>query len=136
MFTVTVTGLKEAILKMVNAVKQMGPILEKDLVDGANEIMAESKLEVPTDTGSLRESGFVELVARGGITTSVKIGYGGAHVVINPNTGQPTTKYALIVHEDLHAKHERGKAKYLQDPINRASEKLMNKISASISKLF
>ena len=99
------TGTK----KLVRALKTESRRLERAegqaLLDEAHEIMGESKLMVPVDTGVLINSGAVLPPEKrpGGIT--VRLGYG--------------TEYALPVHEDLHAFHEVGGPLYLEIPFNK-----------------
>jgi hypothetical protein len=80
----------------------------------ARNIMAESQLEVPRETGTLASTGFVE--RRG---NKVALGYGGRHDQINPKRGYAASEYMIIVHEDLNAHHDIGKAKFLEDPLMR-----------------
>jgi len=97
--------------------------------------MTESKREVPVDTGSLRNSGFVEEPRINGKQISVKLGYGGVATKVNPKNGEVTTTYAVIVHEDLSAHHAVGNAKFLENPIKRRREKLMQNINLRVKRM-
>jgi len=94
----------------------------------AETIMTLSKKEVPTDTSALKDSGFVEKPIVGKEKVSVKLGYGGVATKINPKSGEPTTSYAEIVHENLLATHPSGKAKYLEDPIREREPEIAKSI--------
>lgn len=81
----------------------------------AEQIMSTSKREVPVDTGRLRSTGYVQLPQMKGTQIGVTLGYG--------------TNYAVYVHEILSARHVVGKAKYLQDPLERAAQGLGNRVA-------
>ena len=69
----------------------------------------ESQLQVPVDKGMLRDSGqaYGIQVNQLGDALVITLGYGGV-----------AANYALVVHEDLGAKHNSPtKAKYLEDPV-------------------
>ncbi|MFA5037888.1 MAG: hypothetical protein WC479_12025 [Candidatus Izemoplasmatales bacterium] len=97
--------------------------------------MTESKREVPVDTGSLRNSGFVEEPRINGKNISIKLGYGGVATKVNPTSGEVTTTYAVIVHEDMTANHTVGNAKFLENPIKRRREKLMQNINLRVKRM-
>jgi hypothetical protein len=97
--------------------------------------MTESKREVPVDTGSLRNSGFVDQPVINGKQISVKVGYGGVATKVNPKNGEVTTTYAVIVHEDLAANHSVGNAKFLENPIKRRRERLMSNINSRVKRM-
>lgn len=83
-------------------------------------ILAASRPLVPVDTGALRASGYVTEPVQEGNLLVVEVGYGGTASKINPKTGEPSGKYALMVHENLEAFHKVGMAKYLEIPFNAA----------------
>ena len=80
--------------------------------------MQKSTPLVPIHTGALRSTDFVERPLSTGNKVSVKCGYGGGAVKVNPETGEATTDYAVKVHEDLQAHHTAGQAKFLERPAN------------------
>ena len=87
-------------------------------------IFEESQDEVPIDTNALRTSGQLGFPTIEGKNVVVEISYGGAAV-----------DYAMIVHEDLEARHREGKkAKYLEDPARRALVGMDGRILAKIRK--
>lgn len=75
------------------------------LLQEGEELLAESREEVPVETGATWLSGYVAPGGRFTNTISVEVGY--------------TTDYAIYVHEILHYRHPTGKAKFLEDPFNR-----------------
>ena len=91
-------------------------------VDGVvEEVLAESKKECPWKTGDLRRRGHPEVV-RDDLNNYL-------FTIIYP------LPYALKVHEDLSANHPRGgKAKYLEDPVNRAAPTLLRRIEFAMKK--
>lgn len=88
------------------------------LTEFANQVMAESKAEVPIDTTTLQQSGYVEAPRIGGGKIWVKMGYGGMNDKRNPDTGKMASEYALKEHETKY-KHNYGKWKFLEDPLRR-----------------
>jgi hypothetical protein len=98
----------------------------------ANSIMQESLSEVPVDTGALARSAFVEQQANGDVT----FGYGKEHTQTNGKTGKPTDEYMLAVHERLDVRHTTGKAKFLEDPINRHKDKLEASFARKLRRAF
>ena len=95
----------------------------QELYREAEELMAESKPEVPVDTGALRASGYVEPPQINGNRVTVRCGYGGS-----------AASYALYVHEDLQAHHETGNAKFLENPFNRRLPGLSGRMAARLEK--
>lgn len=88
---------------------------KKGMVQEATEIIEESQVEVPVETGALKASAFVESDAGGNVT----FGYGGNNAQVNTLTGKSTDEYMVAVHERLDLSHPVGKAKFLEDPINK-----------------
>lgn len=93
---------------------------KKGTEQACKEILANSLLQVPADTSTLKSSAYYEVAKRTDIASSsfeAVLGYGGNGDPINPKTGQHASKYMLVVHEDLSAFHPIGKAKFLEDPV-------------------
>lgn len=85
----------------------------------ANKIMDDSVQEVPKDTHNLADSAFVEQDSNGNVT----FGYG-APGHVNGKNQMDSTEYMVAVHERLDVHHPNGKAKFLEDPVNRHVESL------------
>ena len=94
------------------------------ITERVQPIMEESQEEVPVDTGTLRDSNFISQPQREGNQVRVTFGYGGENDLTNPKTGQQASEYMLAVHERLDLNHVVGKAKFLEDPVNRARPNL------------
>ena len=75
------------------------------LTEFADQVMAESKAEVPIDTTTLQQSAYVEAPIIGLGKIWVKMGYGGMNDKRNPDTGLMASQYALKVHETKEFKH-------------------------------
>jgi len=120
-FTIDTRQLTELITKGgVRAALAMGQSLYRE---GA-EAFAASQREVPVDTGILRGSGQLSKPFLMGKDLVVEIKYGGA-----------AADYALIVHEDLEARHNQGtKAKYLEDPVKRQVIGMGDRLLADIRR--
>lgn len=80
----------------------------------AGDIMGESTLEVPIDTTTLQSSTFIDREE-----DQVVFGYGGSADQLNWKSGKSASEYMLAVHERTDVRHTVGKAKFLEDPINR-----------------
>ena len=101
--------------RLQRALAQSGPegakVAAKALRNEAQEAMAVSQDEVPVDTGALKAS------ARIRPESGVYNGIQGVYVELT--YGGTGTEYAIEVHENLQNHHPHGKAKYLEDPMNR-----------------
>jgi hypothetical protein len=101
-----VTGVAEV---KQNLNKMLGDIVlvsDKALMAAGLRIMAAAQLKVPVDTGRLRTSAKADVLKKGSALT------GGGVVSVKFNT-----EYAQKVHEDLHARHTVGEAKYLENAV-------------------
>ncbi|MBL1100146.1 minor capsid protein [Streptomyces coffeae] len=84
----------------------------------AEHVLAESKKEVPLDEGTLERSGTATVDEA---TLSGAVSY--------------DTVYARRQHEELTWRHAPGrKAKYLEDPMNRERERVLQIIAAEIRR--
>ncbi len=71
------------------------------------EMLTQSKRDTPVATGNLKNSGYLEMrVAKAGV--KIEVGH--------------RADYAVPVHENLAIVHENGKAKFLEDALNAASD--------------
>lgn len=96
--------------RVLGSLEKLGPELKRAVAARMNqwgeETMAQSKQRVPVDTGALRSSGHVVAPDPNAQVLQMTLGYGGAAV-----------DYALVVHENLEARHPVGEAKYLERPV-------------------
>ena len=90
----------------------------------ALEIMAEAKEIVPVDTGALKDSGTVELATVEEKFVKCNLHFGST---------EPSSKYAIYVHENLEAHHPSGgQAKFLEKPILRAMPRMAERVAELI----
>ncbi len=118
---IEIKGLDEVMRKLGKAGAGAQRELAAALYEEAQGIRTESLPEVPVDTGTLRGSGTVTDPEIKGKSVLVQMGYGGA-----------ASEYAMKVHEDLKAYHKVGKAKYLEDPVNRRSKGMGGRIAGRL----
>jgi hypothetical protein len=85
-----ITGLDRFADKLRNAAKELNNAIGREMYLFAEEVMSASKMVVPVKTGTLMNTGHVELPVIEGRSVTVRMGYGG-----------PAAPYALYVHEAL-----------------------------------
>lgn len=124
MVSITLTGTDELVAALRKGVKNAPRAVAVGLNVEANDILRESKAEVPFDLGVLHDSGDVEppRVTRRGV--EVTIGYGGA-----------ASKYALAVHEMPRSnKFQRPGSgpKYLERPMLAAARGFASRVAKTI----
>lgn len=95
---------------------------KKATIAACEEILLNSKMQVPSVTHTLQASAYYKVYRRTDTAATTwayeaEIGYGGNGDPINPKTGMPASYYMLAVHENLEAIHPNGKAKFLEDPV-------------------
>lgn len=127
-----------ASLNGVNTAVKTGAVTALTTV--AKNIMAESKMEVPYDTGTLQSSAYVQAPVVTPYDVSITFGYGGPNDKMNPDSGLMASQYANIVHDVyIHhksgkpVKHPYGKWKFLWDPFARHINDFMANIANNIS---
>lgn len=123
-FDEVLRGLDTTLLRVNRGTK-------KATIAACEEIIADSKREVPKETGTLESSAYYEV--QGSYSNFVGIvGYGGNGNPVNPKTGEAASEYMVAVHEDLEANHPNGKAKFLEDPVRRFVSKFTTRASSFI----
>ncbi len=118
------------------AIRNVDKGTKKATIAACEEILEESKKQVPKLTLTLLLSAFYEVARRSDTAATTWayeaiIGYGGNGDPINPITGMPASSYMVAVHENLDAYHPTGKAKYLEDPVREYAD---NKFQRTIFK--
>lgn len=118
------------------AIRNVATGTKKATIAACEEILSESKEQVPKLTNTLLQSAFYEVHRRSDTSSSYyayegTVGYGGNGDPVNPNTGERASSYMLAVHENLSAKHPNGKAKFLEDPVR---EYAANKFERTVFK--
>lgn len=101
-FEVRVEGMEELQAQLKELAKEYPRQTFSALVEEAELLMTDSKKMVDVDTGTLRDSGYVQVDEA---TATVEVGYGGAAQARNPKTGEAAGGYAILVHEGF-APHE------------------------------
>lgn len=104
----------------------------QELYREGTEIQTASLPLVPVDTGALRNSSYVSEPERQGDHVIVEVGFGGVATKTNPKTGEPTSTYALIVHEDLEAHHHVGQALYLTTAADERTQGMSDRIASGV----
>jgi len=103
----------------------------KATVTACEELKQMTLDEVPEKSGTLRKSFYYEILGYRRNFEAI-LGYGGNGDPVNPRTGQRASEYMLIVHEDLDAHHDKGKAKYLEDPLREYRSRFVSTIAKDI----
>lgn len=131
---VDVKGIKRVARNLGVAEEQLSKELGRALFTEGRKVIEEAALEVPKDTLALYRSRFVTPPTKGKGEIKVICGFG-TDSVVNPRTGKSTSQYAVYVHERLDLKHPVGKAKFLEDPANRARQYLEERLVRHIAPL-
>ena len=145
MITVDIKFKQDDIAKMVNNLQAIGKSIQTNsgefLTEIAENIMAESKAEVPFDTGTLRSSAYINKPMNTPNGVVVKMGYGGMNDKLNPDPDRKTgrrkmaSEYALAVHETKKYYHPYGKWKFLEDPLRRQATQFASILGVKIRAL-
>lgn len=131
---VDVKGVKEIARNLGIVEDVLVRELGKALFAEARGVIKEANIECPKDTLALSRSRFVTPPIRSKEEVKVICGFG-TDSVINPKTKRPTSEYAIYVHERLDVYHPVGKAKFLEDPVNRLRPKLESNIAARMAPI-
>jgi Bacteriophage HK97-gp10, putative tail-component len=123
LISVEVKGLDKVIANLQATGPEITQALAAALFMEAEATMAESKLEVPVDTGALRASGTVKMPVINPDSVTVEMGYGGA-----------AAPYAVFVHEDLTKHHPNGNAKFLEGPANRRASGMAERVGKKLQE--
>lgn len=125
-------NLEPMVKRMLATNKEVLSIVAEALHDEANNIMTESRNQVPVDTGTLKSSAYVLDPQIQTDEVRVRFGYGGPNDKMNPKHRRMASEYAAIVHERLDVRHPVGKAKYLEDPFNDAIRGMEDRVASKL----
>lgn len=89
--------------------------------EACDELLRESRDQVPYDTGALSQSGQSKVTGAGNKVTG---------------TVSFDTPYAAIQHEDTAYAHDRGNAHYLGDPLRDNADRLLQHVAKAIGEGF
>ncbi|MEO7189491.1 MAG: HK97 gp10 family phage protein [Vicinamibacterales bacterium] len=115
------TGDKEMLQKIEALARSVPQKVAGALYVEAEIEMAKMKERTPVASGTLRNSGHVELPEITPSSVTVRLGFGG-----------PAASYAVYVHEDLEARHEVGQAKYLSSVLDESEPFLLGRVAARL----
>ena len=117
-----ITGEAEVMANLHRYMKELPELVQGELVQWAEKILAESMKEVPWDTTHLRQTGTVEQAEDD--PDALQIGY--------------NTPYAARQHEDMTFNHPKPgtKAKYLEDPAMRIAPQIAPGIVRAMDSYF
>lgn len=146
-FDVKIAGLEQLTSRLRAAAGSMRGEVGSALYQFGEEVMTESKLRVPVLTGTLMNSGHVELPVDEGTRVVVQEGYGGV-----------AAPYALYVHEALegarppspnwswtkhvarggqiHFTRPGSGPKYLENPLKEKQDQLPGRVGAAVRRAF
>lgn len=127
-----IDGVKELQGTVERTIVRVRREAKKYVLAEAEDIMKESRGEVPVDTGALLNSAYIEQQGNG----DVVFGYGKQNAQVNSKTGKSTEDYMMAVHERLDVRHPVGKAKFLEDPVNRHAAVMAKKMADKWRKFF
>ena len=119
--SVEVKGTAQVRARLAALVASVPAVVAAALYQEAELVMTASKDQVPVDTGTLKNSGFVNDPDVNGGEIAVVLGYGGA-----------ASAYALKQHEDLTLRHDDGNAKFLERPVLAAGKGLAARLAARV----
>ena len=133
MIVVELVGMKEFFGSMKGLEKEVLPAAKEVLYAEAQDILTESRKEVPFRRGVLSASGRVHEPFIAGKKAMVEITYGGA---AGGNFEGENVGYAIIQHENTMFRHAEGrKAYYLRDPLERAKGEFSERFGRRLKML-
>jgi hypothetical protein len=123
---------------LLNALQRMAvtksSAAHKALMAEAEDLKRRSQQQVPTETGTLHDTAYIEDKSQGRNDITIRVGYGGPNDKINPKTRKAASSYAVIVHERLDVSHPKGKAKFLEDPANQLKRELASRLAKRLRR--
>lgn len=106
----SVLGELEFNKRILNLIRALPDELERAAIAEFSEVLELAKDRTPVEFGNLKDSGvIVGLKTQGSNDVGAQISFGGT---------EPSSEYAIFVHEDLNANHPRGgQAKFLESAV-------------------
>lgn len=109
---------------ILNFIRALPGEIERALIAEGNDVLQAAKELTPVDTGALKDSGMItEMRGMGSHETSVGIQFGGF---------EPSSNYAIFVHEDPGPHLPVGEYKFLEKAVNRATDGMLQRIGSRI----
>ena len=121
---IAITGTNQMAVRLSTITNRLATAQKMALFTEASIEMVEAKRRTPVDTGALRSSGMVHAPTVTVLNTSVRLTFGG-----------PAVQYAWHVHEDVHAFHRVGQAKYLESVLNESRPFMGARLGRRIAKV-
>ena len=119
---ITLTGTEEVLRKLEMFSAGLPGEMRKALRQVAKEgVYADSQEDVPVKEGHLKGTGHISVSASDSSGTTARVTYGGLEA-----------PYAVEVHENLAAQHPNGKAKFLEEPLNRRAPVFARDVAANL----
>lgn len=115
-----VIGVKEMKAKMALLGMQFRQSVTRAVTNFGIIEMNEMQERVPMDTGELSNSGFVGKPEIKGNHVTLQLGF--------------TAPHAMVVHEDLEAKHTNGEAKYLESVLNESEPFFADRVGEDVKR--
>ena len=124
MADITWIGLAKLKFTLSDATRNVLFSASRELFQGGEKIMTQSKRIVPVDKGPLRASGHVQKPVTTRTKVTVVLGYGGA-----------AKDYALRQHEDESLNHPgQGEPHYLSKPTKAATRDISKRVAKAVQK--
>lgn len=133
--SIVVSGLDRLEANLIREFDKFEAQAREAVREEAFELKEESQFEVPVMSGALQASAYVREAQSGNKMVAYIIGYGGADAKTGAR-GYSTSNYALAVHEKLFAQHVNGKAKYLEDPLNRRAARFEGSLARRLQGIW
>jgi hypothetical protein len=107
-------GEEEVMAKLQRLFPEFKDAAKQGLADWGDDVISAAKRITPVDTGALRASGYTAPVQDIGDGISLELGY--------------SAEYAGFVHENRTARHETGRAGFLEEPLMLKSAELLPRV--------
>jgi hypothetical protein len=116
------TGGEAMRAKLASEAERIRRQMEEGMRAEMEKVAERAREEVPVRTGALRDSIRVESSVEGNQIEAAVV------------AGSEDAPYAVVVHEDLEAKHETGGAKFVARPLMASVPEILPGIAAKIEK--
>lgn len=121
---ITIVGIDAALRGLRGTRAALMPAFERALQAEGEAVFARTQELVPVDTTALQKSGVLHKPEIAGATASIAISYGNEQV-----------DYALVVHEDLAAKHKAPtQAKFVEGPVVESAKGMAARVGARVAR--
>lgn len=133
--SIVISGIDRLEANLIREFNKFEARAREAVREEAYELKEESQFEVPVMSGALQESAYVREAKSSDKMVGYIVGYGGSNAKTGAR-GYSTSNYALAVHEKLFAQHVNGKAKYLEDPLNRRAARFEGSLARRLQGIW